>query len=49
MKAEELRALLRLTERYCVVFQTLVYSPALTLTSQLAGAAERGQHARQAP
>jgi uncharacterized OsmC-like protein len=46
---EQIAALLRLTERYCVVFQTLAHSPALTLTSQLAGAPERQQPARQAP
>ncbi len=33
---EQLATLLRLTERYCVVFQTLAHSPALTVTSQLA-------------
>ena len=29
---EQLAALLRLTERYCVVFQTLAGSPALSVT-----------------
>jgi len=35
---EQLSTLVRLTERYCVVYQTLAHSPALTVTTQLAGA-----------
>lgn len=31
---EQLDTLLRLTERYCVVYQTLVSSPAITMTRQ---------------
>jgi uncharacterized OsmC-like protein len=31
--AEELRTLIRLTERYCVVYQTLARSPELTMTA----------------
>jgi uncharacterized OsmC-like protein len=31
---EQLATLLRLTERYCVVYQTLVRSPAITITRQ---------------
>jgi len=31
---EQLQTLLRLTERYCVVFQTLAHPPEMTLTSQ---------------
>ena len=30
--AEQLETLLRLTERYCVVYQTLAHSPELTMT-----------------
>ena len=30
---EELAALLRLTERYCVVYQTLAQSPSLTVSA----------------
>src|SRR3954453_23126079 len=33
---EELQTLLRLTERYCVVYQTLATPPALTVTRHLA-------------
>lgn len=32
---EQLNTLLRLTERYCVVYQTLAHSPALSVTHQL--------------
>jgi len=32
---EQLATLLRLTERYCVVYQTLAHPPALTVTRQL--------------
>lgn len=32
---EQLATLVRLTERYCVVYQTLTHSPALTVTTQL--------------
>ena len=35
---EQLNTLLRLTERYCVVYQTLAHSPALSVTRQLAAA-----------
>jgi uncharacterized OsmC-like protein len=35
---EQLNTLLRLTERYCVVYQTLAHSPALSVTRQLATA-----------
>lgn len=31
---EQLATLLRLTERYCVVYQTLVHPPAMTITRQ---------------
>ena len=34
--AEQLQTLIRLTERYCVVYQTLAYSPELTMTAGLA-------------
>jgi uncharacterized OsmC-like protein len=34
---EQLATLLRLTERYCVVYQTLSHPPALTVTRQQAG------------
>jgi uncharacterized OsmC-like protein len=34
--AEQLATLLRLTERYCVVYQTLAHTPALTVTHQTA-------------
>lgn len=34
---EQLDTLLRLTERYCVVFQTLANPPALTVSQRLAG------------
>jgi uncharacterized OsmC-like protein len=34
---EQVSTLLRLTERYCVVYQTLAHSPAITLTTQLVG------------
>jgi uncharacterized OsmC-like protein len=33
---EQLETLVRLTERYCVVYQTLAGSPTLTVTAQLA-------------
>jgi len=33
---EQLATLLRLTERYCVVYQTLAHSPALTVRKRLA-------------
>ena len=33
---EQVATLLRLTERYCVVFQTLAHPPALTVSSQVA-------------
>jgi uncharacterized OsmC-like protein len=32
---EQLAALLRLTERYCVIYQTLAHPPALSVTMQL--------------
>jgi uncharacterized OsmC-like protein len=35
---EQLATLLRLTERYCVVYQTLAHPPALALTRKLANA-----------
>ena len=35
---EQLSTLLRLTERYCVVYQTLAHPPALTVTRKLANA-----------
>jgi uncharacterized OsmC-like protein len=35
---EQLATLLRLTERYCVVYQTLAHPPALTVTRQLSAA-----------
>jgi len=35
---EELATLLRLTERYCVVYQTLANPPVMTLSRQIAGA-----------
>jgi len=35
---EQLATLLRLTERYCVVYQTLAHAPALTVTRKRAGA-----------
>jgi uncharacterized OsmC-like protein len=35
---EQVSTLVRLTERYCVVYQTLSRSPVLTVTSQLAPA-----------
>jgi len=35
---EQLATLLRLTERYCVVYQTLAQAPALTVTRQTAAA-----------
>jgi uncharacterized OsmC-like protein len=31
--AEEVQTLIRLTERYCVVYQTLAHPPGLTMTS----------------
>jgi uncharacterized OsmC-like protein len=34
--AEQLETLIRLTERYCVVYQTLAHSPTLTMTVGLA-------------
>jgi uncharacterized OsmC-like protein len=34
---EQMATLLKLTERYCVVFQTLANSPALSLTAQRVG------------
>jgi uncharacterized OsmC-like protein len=37
---EQLATLLKLTERYCVVFQTLAGSPALSVTHSVAGLAE---------
>jgi uncharacterized OsmC-like protein len=37
---EQLETLLRLTERYCVVFQTLACSPALSVTRSLDGRSE---------
>jgi uncharacterized OsmC-like protein len=33
---EQLDTLLRLTERYCVVYQTLAHAPALTVTRKSA-------------
>jgi uncharacterized OsmC-like protein len=35
---EQLATLLRLTERYCVVYQTLIHPPALTVTRRSAAA-----------
>jgi uncharacterized OsmC-like protein len=35
---EQLAALLRLTERYCVVYQTLAHTPALSVTRHMAAA-----------
>jgi uncharacterized OsmC-like protein len=35
---EQLSTLVRLTERYCVVYQTLARPPAMTVTTALAGA-----------
>jgi uncharacterized OsmC-like protein len=35
---EQLATLVRLTERYCVVYQTLAHPPALTVTTQLSSA-----------
>ena len=35
---EQLGTLLRLTERYCVVYQTLAHPPALAVTRKLATA-----------
>lgn len=46
---EQVATLLRLTERYCVVLQTLAHSPALTVTSQNAGGAGGEEPVRQAP
>jgi uncharacterized OsmC-like protein len=40
--AEQVQALIRLTERYCVVYQTLARSPELTMTISPATAAEGG-------
>jgi uncharacterized OsmC-like protein len=37
---DQVATLLRLTERYCVVFQTLVGSPALSVTQSAAGLPE---------
>ena len=37
---EQLETLLRLTERYCVVFQTLAGSPALSVTRSYDGRSE---------
>jgi uncharacterized OsmC-like protein len=37
---DQVATLLRLTERYCVVFQTLAGSPSLSLTRSAAGVAE---------
>jgi uncharacterized OsmC-like protein len=37
--AEQLAALVRLTERYCVVYQTLSRAPALTVATEVAGPA----------
>jgi uncharacterized OsmC-like protein len=37
---EQMSTLLKLTERYCVVFQTLAGSPSLSVTSSVAGLAE---------
>ncbi|HEU5033131.1 MAG TPA: OsmC family protein [Mycobacteriales bacterium] len=37
---EQLETLLRLTERYCVVYQTLAHPPALSLQLQEAGSVE---------
>jgi len=37
--AEQVQTLLRLTERYCVIYQTLARPPALAVTVQTAGAA----------
>ena len=34
--AEQLQTLIRLTERYCVVYQTLAHPPQLTMTADLA-------------
>jgi uncharacterized OsmC-like protein len=34
---EQLATLLRLTERYCVVYQTLAHPPTLVVTRRLAG------------
>jgi uncharacterized OsmC-like protein len=34
--AEQLQTLIRLTERYCVVYQTLAHPPELTMTVGLA-------------
>lgn len=38
---EQLATLLRLTERYCVVYQTLIHPPAMTVTRQTAEARDR--------
>jgi uncharacterized OsmC-like protein len=35
---EQVATLVRLTERYCVVYQTLAQSPALSVTSEIRGA-----------
>lgn len=35
---EQLATLMRLTERYCVVYQTLAHPPALAVTRKIAGA-----------
>ena len=35
--AEQLETLLRLTERYCVVYQTLRQSPALEMSARVSG------------
>jgi uncharacterized OsmC-like protein len=37
---DQVATLLRLTERYCVVFQTLAGSPALSVTQSAAGLSE---------
>ena len=37
---DQVATLLRLTERYCVVFQTLAGSPALSVTYSATGLAE---------
>ena len=37
---EELSLLIKLTERYCVVFQTLTGNPKLTITQTSSGVAE---------
>jgi uncharacterized OsmC-like protein len=44
--AEQLESLLRLTERYCVVYQTLAHPAEMTVSGTTAGTASRPQAAR---